>query len=726
MNANMQQTVLIVDDIEANITLLQRILSRLDINIITASDGEHAIELTNNHDVSLILLDVNMPRMSGFEVAEQLAIIYSENPIPIIFITASDEHKKDIYRLKGYEYGALDYILKPFNNHVLLAKVKVILRLREQEKKLITQNQQLQDEINHRHEIEQTLREQQRELLIAANAFEYGMASIITDDKGNILRANPDFTAVTGYSEQEVLGKNPSILQSGRHDSAFYKKMWHQIDSQGIWQGEIWNQRKNGEIYVQYQTIIKIIDSEGQVLNYIAAFTDITEKKEREDHIHYLAHYDSLTGLPNRPLFTELFTKELSRTKRTNQSGAILFLDLNRFKNINDSLGHQVGDEVLIEFANRLLRCLRKEDTVARISGDEFIILIANVNGNLDAAASIAKAISQKIIQSLHAPMEIGPHEIIASTSIGISLFPNNDLPVETIIKQADTALYSAKEDGWENVKFFDSEMEVTATHRLHIEIALRKAVENQDLQIYFQPKFNIQTGSITGAEALLRWHHEEDGFISPSDFIPIAEGTGLIVKISEWLLDSVCKQIQKWEQQQLFDGIQNVSVNISPRHFRQQDFVEKLIALVKYYDISPAHLELELTEDIITTNVADVRNKLEIINECGIKISIDNFGTGYSSLTYLQQLPIHSLKIDRSFINDIDENSEHKALIHAIMSMANTFHLNTVAEGVETVQQQDYLQQQGCMEFQGFLRSPAISLDKFNDMLQQKKTEHS
>ena len=721
MNVSTQQTILLVDDIDANLTLLTRVLKKLELNVLMASSGEQALSLVSENNVDLILLDINLPGgMNGFEVASNLQQHPDYQTIPIIFITASQDYKNEFSRLKGYEHGALDYIQKPIDNATLLAKVSVFLELRAQKKQLQNKNSQLQEEIQLRLAIETELREKQHELTLASKIYEFGQASLITDSSGTILKVNAEFTEITGYSEQEVIGKNPNILSSGRHDNVFYKQMWNEIKTDGVWRGEIWNKRKNGDVYAEYQTITKITNDHGETTNFIASFTDITEKKNREDHIHYLAHYDSLTGLPNRAVFVDQITKELARCLRHNQTGAVLFLDLDRFKNINDSFGHQVGDEVLIQFSNRLLASVRVEDTVARISGDEFIILISDISEGMGATAQIAETVAVKIIESLKEPMNIGNNELIISTSIGISLFPSAQMEtVESIIKQADTALYNAKEEGRNSVRFFNPQMETLAIHRMTMESALRKALQGQELMMYYQPKYDVHTGQLSGAEALMRWHHPDLGFVSPGDFIPIAEDSGLIIELSEWMIEDVCQKIQQWQTQGLMSNLQSISINISPRHFRERNFGQRLLEMISKYAIPPEYIELEITENIVISSIDDVCEKLNELKKYKIKVSIDDFGTGYSSISYLQKLPIDTLKIDRSFIDHIDENKNNQALVTAIIAMAKAFNLSIVAEGVETQAQLDYLENNKCDLFQGFLKSPAVDSVEFHKLLE-------
>ncbi len=715
-----RQKILIVDDTSSNVLLLSAILKKIDADLILAYSGQEALQSVMTHDIDLILLDVQMPNMSGFDVADILKKDSRTRDISIIFVTAA--YTDELHRIKGYQYGALDYIQKPIDNATLLAKVNVFLTLKRQEKQLMMQNQRLRDEIEERKRTEQALRESESNLMLASVVFnDSSDAIVITDSDSVILKVNDAFTKITGYSADEIVGCKPSVLKSDKHNDAFYQEMWNAINSEEKWEGEIWNKRKNGEVYPEWERITKVVDEAGNITNFIATFTDITEKKKKEEHIHYLVHYDALTGLPNRPLFRNQLTNVLARSKRNDQAGAILLMNIDRFKSINDSLGHDVGDELLIQFSKRLVQCIRKEDIVARLSADEFIVLMCELNDEKGKVAHTAEIIALKMLENLATPMNIAGHELMITASIGVTMFPKDGNTVDSLIMQADTALYRAKESGLNNVQFFEPEMEKIAIKRMEIEYALRRAVLYGQLMVYYQPQIDINSDKIIGAESLLRWEHPTMGMVSPADFIPIAEDSGLIVDIGTWVLESACKQIKEWEDKGEFNSLKHVAVNISARQFSQLDFVSTVISIIEQYQIAPCHLELELTESALVTNVDETRDKLKVLKDFGVCVSVDDFGTGYSSLAYLQKFPIDVLKIDQSFIKDLESDFSDKTIVKTIIAMAKTLDLHVIAEGVENDRQLAYIKQEGCDCFQGYLCSPAVKPETFYDLLQQR-----
>ncbi len=544
----------------------------------------------------------------------------------------------------------------------------------------------------------------EEQLRLAATAFESQQGIMITDKDFKILRVNKAFTEITGYSQEQVQGRNSIILSSGRHDPLFYHKIWKQLQAYGRFEGEIWNQRKNGEIYPEWQTIAAVKNDTGEVSHYVHVFSDITEKKDAENKIHTMAFYDPLTQLPNRRLLLDRFDQELASARRHRQYGAVIFLDLDHFKLLNDLQGHRVGDQLLVQFANRLASVLREEDTPARLGGDEFIVLLHATSEHLNTAADKARAVAEKIKDTLNEPFMLDHYQYRISTSIGITLFPDNHESPDDLLQQADAAMYRSKASGRNTISFFHSSMQEAADLRLTLEQDLRAAIENHQFKLCYQPQVDAE-GSVITAEALIRWQHLEKGLLLPKNFIPVAEESNLILTIDRWALMEVCNQIKTWQNA----GIKrpSLSVNISSRQFRQQDFVYQVKYAIDTSKIAPHLLGIELTESELIVNITDTTATIKALKALGISITVDNFGTGYSSLMYLKQLPIDTLKIDREIIKDILTDANHAAVVETIICMAQHLNLNVVAKGVETAEQLALLKQQGCRAFQGYYFSP-------------------
>jgi diguanylate cyclase (GGDEF)-like protein/PAS domain S-box-containing protein len=546
---------------------------------------------------------------------------------------------------------------------------------------------------------------------IAKKIIEYtNEGIIITDAKGNILLTNPAFEVATGYSDDEVRGKNPRILQSGLHDQKFYEKMWEEIKTNGFWKGEIWNKRKDGELFVEWLTISSVKDQEGNVSNYIAIFSDITEHKQNVEQLKRLAHYDILTGVPNRYLFTKRLKSLIQTSRKYHQQFALLFLDLDRFKNINDTLGHHIGDLLLQKAAQRLKGILRKQDTIARIGGDEFVIILPNLKHIREAIH-----IAERIIESLKASFWLNGQEVYISTSIGISFYPYDGEDIETLVRNADRAMYEAKKSGRNHFELYHNELHINDKETLLLENALRKAIDCNELQLHYQPQMDTQTKQICGVEALLRWKHPKMGFVSPGKFIPIAEESGLIVPISDWVLRQACEDLKKLH---LDYPHLKMSINISSIYFQQADFMKKLQSVIEAANIHSRLLELELTESTIMPNAEQSIERLVKLKLLGLKIAIDDFGTGFSSLSYLHRFPIDILKIDQSFIKHVSSYQDDASIVTAIIKMAHDLRLQVIAEGVETNKQFKFLQKQGCDYVQGYYVSKPLPLPELDELL--------
>ncbi|MDD1628025.1 MAG: EAL domain-containing protein [Methylococcaceae bacterium] len=551
----------------------------------------------------------------------------------------------------------------------------------------------------------------EEQLRLAATTFESQQGIMITDKSYNILQVNQAFTEITGYSQEEVLGKNPRILASGLHDKAYFQNFWKQLTTNGRFEGEVLNRRKNGEIYPEWQTITAVKNDKGEVSHYVSVFSDITEKKETESRIHNMAFYDPLTKLPNRRLLLDRFDQELATAKRHKQFGAVIFLDLDHFKLLNDSQGHLVGDELLIQVANRLVSVLREEDTPARLGGDEFVVLLHANSGSSSKVADQAWVVAEKIKEKLNEPFMLNQYQHQISTSIGITLFPDNHKSPAVILQQADTAMYRSKASGRNAISFFHPSMQEAADLRLNLEQDLRAAIDNGRFILCYQPQVDAG-GAVLSAEALIRWEHLDKGLLLPVDFIPVAEESSLILGIGRWVLLEACNQIKAWQDA----GVNppHISVNVSSRQFRQQDFVDQVKHAINSSQIAPNLLGIELTESVMIVDINDTIAKMKALKALGISIAVDDFGTGYSSLMYLKQLPIDALKIDQGFIRDILTDANDAVIVETIISMAQHLNLHVVAEGVETAEQLALLKQQGCTAFQGYYFSRPIPAAKY------------
>ena len=545
------------------------------------------------------------------------------------------------------------------------------------------------------------------QLNLAAKVFEQGGEGIaITDAAGNIVMVNQAFTKITGYSEAEALGQNPRLLASGRHDRSFYRGMWSAIESGGHWQGEIWNRRKDGSVYPEWLSISRV-ECDGVTTNYIGTFIDISQHKEAEASIQRLAHFDPLTGLPNRSLLDERVRHDLIRAHRSRESLALMFLDLDRFKNVNDSLGHRIGDELLVQVAQRLTRAVREEDTVSRLGGDEFIVVLPRT----DAAG--AAHVAAKLLAVSAPPYRVEQHELTCTASLGIAMYPSDGDCFEALSMCADTAMYRAKQRGRNSYCFFTAEMQERSARTLQIENDLRRALEHDQLRVYFQPQFAIADRRLVGVEALLRWQHPELGMVSPGEFIPIAEESGSILPIGEWVLRSAVRQMCAWQRAGL--PLLSVAVNLSAVQFRQANLTQVVSRILDEEGLPAQFLELELTESVAMDNPLAAIEMMDKLRMRGVRMSIDDFGTDYSSMSYLKRFRVHKLKIDRSFVADLSRDPDDEAIVAAIISLAHNLGLQTVAEGVESEAQLAFLQQKGCDEAQGYLFGapvPAVQLE--------------
>ena len=553
-------------------------------------------------------------------------------------------------------------------------------------------------------------------LRIAATIFEAQEGMIVTDADSLILRVNNTFTKITGYLPEEVIGKNPNILHSGRQDKNFYVEMWNSIKRLGYWEGDIWNKRKKGEVYPEHLCITAVKDDDDVIMNYVATFADITMSRDAAEEIQHLAFYDTLTRLPNRRLLIDRLKLALASSARSGKNGAILFIDLDNFKTLNDTLGHDIGDLLLQQAALRLETCVREGDTVARQGGDEFVIMLEGLSEDILEAATQTESVGNKILLELNLPYQLANHEYRNTPSIGAVIFSGNKTGIDELFKQSDLAMYQAKQAGRNTLRFFDPEMQASINARVALENELHIAIKNKQFQLYYQIQVDDNRSPL-GAEALIRWMHPERGLVSPAHFIPLAEATGLIIPFGKWVLETACAQLRAWQQNESTRDL-TLSVNVSAKQFHEPDFVVQVQTLVQDYAIIPHRLKLEPTESVLLENIEETVSTMNALKAIGIHFSLDDFGTGFSSLQYLKKLPLNQLKIDQSFVRDLVTGSNDQAIVRTIIAMAHSLNLDVIAEGVETEEQQQILQHNGCNHYQGYLFGKPVPLDEFEALL--------
>jgi diguanylate cyclase (GGDEF)-like protein/PAS domain S-box-containing protein len=694
--------ILIVDDKSENLVVLEKLLSSLKVQVFKANSGNEALSLMLEHEFVLVLLDVQMPNMSGYEVLEVMSWDEKTRYIPVIFVTAN--YADEQHKLKGYQYGAVDYLYKPINDVILLSKVRVFLDLYEQRIKFKQLNQRYQLIIN------------------AAGEGIFG-----ADLDGKISFINPAAEKNLGYDAGKLIGQPISTLieqqpqateleiQESWSIQDIFKvcsehKIFHKDDT-------VFKKNDNTLLPIEF-TAAPIYDQHEQYNGIVFVFSDITLRKTVEEQLTNLALYDHLTKLPNRLLFEKTMSQALARARRNNKLMALMFLDLDHFKDINDRLGHDIGDLLLKGVSDRLVTCIRETDTVARLGGDEFAIILDEISATEDAAM-----IAEKIIHALTPPFYLNGNEVFVSTSIGIAVYPISGETSIALTKNADIAMYQAKQTGRDQYCFFTDIMNEQIRFRLEMVHSLRYSIDRNELELYYQPKFDLKTNKITGTEALLRWNHPVLGLLKPGDFIQVAEETGLIQKIGTWVIEEACRTNKHWQD----IGLQacSVAVNLSSFQVVQDDIIDVIQSALEQSGLEPKYLEIELTETSLIVNTEKSAKVLHNLHEIGVGITIDDFGIGYSSLYYLKKLPVDTLKIDQGFVRDITTDSSDAAIVKAVIALAHNLELAVIAEGVEQQEQLQFLRDNSCDQIQGFLLSNPLPAREMEDFFRNYKTKN-
>ncbi|MRX08800.1 EAL domain-containing protein [Pseudoduganella sp. FT25W] len=709
--------VLIVEDTPASLKLLSDLLTEAGYYVRQAPNGELALWTAQSRPPELILLDVRMPGIDGFEVCRRLKANPELNQVPVIFLSA--QHDTDD-KVRGFELGAVDFVAKPFQAEEILARTDAHVRLGRAQKALAEERALLEQRVAERtaelaKEVEQR-RANEEFLRLASQVFEATQdAIVVTDREARIVATNPAFTQISGYTAKEVLGQNVGLLHAGELDPGSFDALVQSVITKGHWSGEILARRKNGETYPGLLSASVVRDADGHVINHVAVFMDITERKAEQHLIDFLSNHDALTGLPNRLLARERFSQTLNTARREGRCVSVMCLDLDRFKSINDSYGHDMGDKALQVVAKYLCETVREGDIVTRQGGDEFQIIVAD-----DAQLSATMVMAQQILAGLRKELVIDGQQITVTSSIGIAVSLTDGDSFDELVRNADTALFRAKEIGRDNYALFTERMDAEIRDKLAIQGQLRGAIARDEFEVHYQPQVCLKTGAMVGAEALLRWDNAVLGKVPPNRFIPLAEEYGLVNSIGEWVLESVCAQMKVWHDQGL--GKIKVAVNLAAGQFANDATVPYVESTLRKFDVAAEYLGLEITEGTVMGDPNKAVAALRRLKDIGVSISLDDFGTGYSSLSYLKRFPIDVLKIDKSFVDDVTTNSDDAAIALSVISLAHNLNMRVIAEGVETREQVQFLTERGCDEMQGYFFSRPLNAEGFTALLRERR----
>jgi diguanylate cyclase (GGDEF)-like protein/PAS domain S-box-containing protein len=684
---NQPVRILLIEDDPGDVGLIQAYLRPARFGgvaprFMLAASIEETRGLIRETIPDLILLDLALPDCAGLDTVTAVHGLLPETPIVVLSGNRNADFEAEVL-----EAGAQDYLVKgEFDSeHIIRAIRHARIRAR----------------------LEARLKLQDAALRAVANGI------VITDSDAIIQWANPAFSQITGLSLDEALGHKPKeLIRSGLNDDSLYENLWQTILAGRVWRGELINKRKDGALYHEELAITPVRDAQGAIQHFVAIKQDISERKASEEKIRQLAFYDALTNLPNRRLLLDRLQQALAACGRNQRFGALLFIDLDNFKGLNDTLGHDVGDLLLIQVGQRLVECVREGDTVARLGGDEFVVMLEDLSGKPEDAATQAEGVGEKILAYLNRPYTLNDSEQHSTPSIGITLFNDAHDNIDVLLRRADLAMYQAKEAGRNTLRFFDRAMQARVEAHAALERELRQGLRAGQFLLHYQPQVDA-SGRVIGAEALLRWRHPRRGLLMPGDFITLAEATGLIVEIGHWVLAEACRQLHAWAQNPDSAHL-TMAVNVSARQFRHPDFVELVLAILDHNGIDPHRLKLELTESLLLENVESTVDKMTALKEHGIGFALDDFGTGYSSLTYLKRLPLDQLKIDRAFIQDVLSNNNDAAIARTIIALGQSLGLPVIAAGVETAAQREFLAGNGCGGFQGYLFGKPMPVEDF------------
>lgn len=684
---NKELRILAVDDDPIALLVYRRVLENVS-NLETFSTAESALESFLQCPAQILLLDWMLPGMDGLELTSRIRQEPGTEDVQILIVTGRDEADS---LEKALQAGANDYLEKPVAPQHLLVRIEIARR-----------NLELRKRKN----------ESDSKGSLMLQVFDNSMhAILITDRENRIIYTNRAFSSITGYEQDEAVGQKPSFLSSDFHSAAFYEQLWESINKHGGWQGEIWNKRKNGDIYPEWLEISTVINENRERTHFIAHFSDISQKKENEEQLRFLASYDTLTGLPNRAHFLEVLDRSLHRCQENHDQGAILFMDLDRFQVINDTLSHGSGDLLLRQVSDRLRTQIGPADTLSRTGGDEFAILLEQLHSVEEPIQKV-----EALMAEFSKPFYIQDQEIYISASTGICVFPNDGDDSATLLRKVDMAMYRAKETGRNTYHFYSPEINTRAFEHLALEASLRRAIERDEFVLHYQPLISSEDSAVVAAEALIRWEHPELGMVPPGRFIPMAEENGLIVAMGEIVMQKACEAFRELHSQGLM--LDYISVNVSARQFFQEGFLEMIDETLEKTGMNARNLELELTESAFIQDVDRTVELLDQLRKRGLHLAIDDFGTGFSSLSYLKRFPLDTLKIDQSFIRDIHQNKDDMAIVRAIIALARVMKLRIVAEGVETEEQASILKKEGCNILQGYYYSRPLAFADFRAFL--------